>query len=174
MEGMTQREDCMLSIGDNTSALGWMRRSNFRQLDDSDISWKVKQQLGRKLANLVLDSHTVLYKQWLKGQDNVVVDSLSRDNYFLNTNTHTLFLKLTVPQQLPANFKIKPLPKEISSYIISILQQLSDTQQQCSRPKPSELAHGNIGILTSIALELRVSSLKSIASTNRTSSSQGL
>ena len=97
IEGMTQPENCLLSIGNNTSALGWMRRSNFRQSDDTDTSWKVKQQLGRKLANLVLDSDTVLYKQWLKGKDNVVADSLSRDNYFMNANTHSLFLQSTVP-----------------------------------------------------------------------------
>ena len=28
IEGKTQQDDCLLSIGDNTSALGWMRRSN--------------------------------------------------------------------------------------------------------------------------------------------------
>ena len=63
LEGTTNSEDYLLSIGDNTSALGWMRRSNFRMKDESDISWGVKQQLGRKLANLVLDLNTVLYKQ---------------------------------------------------------------------------------------------------------------
>ena len=156
IEGVTQQDDCLLSIGDNTSALGWMIRSNFRQSEDSDTSWMVKQQLGRKLVYLTLDSHTVLYKQWLKGQHNVVVDSLSRDNYYMNANTHTLFLKLTVPQQLPANFRIKTLPKEICSFIILTLQQLPDTQLQCSRQKPSELALGNTGILTSLASELRV------------------
>ena len=113
IEGVTKQRDCLLSIGDNTSVLGWMRRSNFKQIDDLDTSWRVKQQMGGRLANLILDSQRVLYKQWLKGQDNVVADSLSRDNYFMNANTHTLFLKLTVPQQLLVNFKIKPLPREI-------------------------------------------------------------
>ena len=130
--------------------------------------------MGRKLANLVLDSNTVLYKQWLKGQDNVVADSLSRDNYYMNANTHTLFLQLTVPQQLPANFRIKPLPREICSYITSLLQQLPDTQQQSSQPKPSELARGRIGTLTSLASELKAGSLNNIQAINKTSSCQGL
>ncbi len=43
LEGRTKKEDCILDIGDNTSAMGWLRRSNFRQKDDSDISWTVKQ-----------------------------------------------------------------------------------------------------------------------------------
>ena len=169
LEGTTKDEDCLLSIGDNTSALGWMRRSNFRQKEESDVSWKVKQHLGRKLAYLVLDSNTVLYKQWLKGQDNVVADSLSRDNYFLSANTHTRFLQLTVPQQLPSNFVIKPVPKEICCFITSTLQQLPDDQQQSSRPKPSDLARGNIGHLTSIVSELTANSSNTSTYTSRTS-----
>ena len=174
MEGKTKSEDCLLSIGDNTSALGWMRRSNFRKKDESDVSWRVKQQLGRKLAHLVLDSNTVLYKQWLKGQDNVVADSLSRDNYYLSANTHTRFLQLTVPQQLPRNFAIRPVPREICYFITSILQQLPDTQPQSSLQKPSELAHGNIGILTSIASEWTANSSKGSIPMNRTSYYQDL
>ena len=157
VENTTKPEDCLLSIGDNTSALGWMRRSNFRQTEDTDSSWEVKQHLGRHLANLILKSDTLLYKQWLKGKENVVADSLSRDNYYLSNNSHERFLSLTVPQQLPPNFRIRPLPREIYSFIISILQKLPDKQLQLTPPKPSELAHGNIGILTSIALELATS-----------------
>ena len=46
IEGTAKREDCLLAIGDNTSAMGWLRRSNFRQEEESDVSWDVKQQLG--------------------------------------------------------------------------------------------------------------------------------
>ncbi len=174
IEGTTKPEDCLLSIGDNTSALGWMRSSNFRQKDDSDISWRVKQQLGSKLASLVLDADVVLYKQWLKGQDNVVNDSLSGDNYYLNANTLTCFLKLSAPQQLPPNFTIKPVPKEICLFIISILQQFPGTQQQSSQPKPSELAHWNIGLLTSLASGSEANSSRVLASTGKISSCQDL
>ncbi len=47
IENTTKPEDFLLSIGDNTSSLGWMRRSNFRQKDESDKSWEVKQMHGR-------------------------------------------------------------------------------------------------------------------------------
>lgn len=43
IENKVNSEDCILSIGDNTSSLGCMRRSSFRQKDDSDKSWEVKQ-----------------------------------------------------------------------------------------------------------------------------------
>ena len=174
IENTTKSEDCLLSIGDNTSALGWMRRSNFRQTDDTDVSWDVKQQLGRHLANLILDSETVLYKQWLRGQDNAVADSLSRDNYYLSNTSHERFLSLSVPQQLPPNFKIRPLPREIYCFITSMLQKLPGTQLQSSQPKPSDLARGNIGILTSIALDLATSTSTDSTYHKRTSSCQVL
>ena len=151
-----------------------MRRSNFRQTEDTDSSWEMKQYLGRHLANLVLQSDALLYKQWLKGNENVVADSLSRDNYYLSNNCHERFLSLTVPQQLSPNFRIRPLPKEICSFIISTLQKLPDKQLQLTPPKPSELAHGNIGILTSIALELATSTSTDSTCLKDTSSFQAL
>ena len=150
--------------------MGWLMRSNFRQKDDSDISWIVKTQLGRHLAILTLDADITLYKQWLKGSDNQVADSLSRDAYYMNPKTHEIFLRNVVPQQLPPNFKIKPIPKEISCFITSILQQLPETQLQSSTPKPSELALGNIGILSCIASESQTYTWKNLQDTNKTSS----
>ena len=88
IEGVTKEEDCILAMGDNTSAMGWLRRSNFKQKDESDTSWLVKQQLCRYLATITLNADITLYKQWLKGSDNQVADSLSRDAYYLNASTH--------------------------------------------------------------------------------------
>ena len=116
----------------------------------------------------------VLYKQWLNGQDNVVADSLSRDNDHLNSSTHTNFSHLSAPQQLPPNFSIKPVPKEIYSFITSILQQLPGIQLQSSQPKPSKLAHGSIGLLTSLASGLKANSSKVSIFTKKLSSCQGL
>ena len=128
--GVTKKEDCILAMGDDTSAMGWLRRSNFRQKNESDTSWLVKQQLGRHLATITLNADITSYKQWLKGSDNQVADSLSRYAYYLNANTHTKNLQHVIPQQLPPNFRIKPIPREISCFITSILQQLPETQQQ--------------------------------------------
>ena len=157
-------------MGDNTSAMGWLRRSNFRQKDESDTSWLVKQQLGRYLATISLNTDITLYKQWLKGSDNQVADSLSRDAYYLNAHTHKEFLQHVIPQQPPPNFRIKPIPREISCFIISILQQLPETQQQSSIPKPSKLALGNVGTLSYLASELQMSSLMDSQSTTKISS----
>ena len=174
IEGVTKKEDCILAMGDNTSAMGWLRRSNFRQKDESDTSWLVKQQLGRHLATITLNADITLYKQWLKGSDNQVADSLSRDAYYLNANTHKKFLQHVIPHQLPPNFRIKPIPKEISCFITSILQQLPETQQQSSTPKPSEIALGNVGTLSYLASELQMSSSMDSPGINKTSSCPAL
>ena len=91
-EGRVGALDCILAMGDSTTALGWIRRSNFRENDKDDNDWRVKQQVAEKLAELVLESNTLLYKQWFQAADNVVADSLSRDAYYLTPHAHTLFL----------------------------------------------------------------------------------
>ena len=79
-------QDSILAIGDSTSVLGWLRRSNFRETNDGDvessIDWLVKQQVARKLAELVLQAEAVLYGHHLPRRHNVVTDSLSKDSHF--------------------------------------------------------------------------------------------
>ena len=112
IEGRVMREDCILAIGDNTSAMGWLRRSNFRQKDESDTSWSVKQQLGRHLASLTLSSGICLYKQWLQGSHNQVADSLSRDNYYLSPSTHKKNCNLLSPSSFPRISGSNQFPKK--------------------------------------------------------------
>ena len=138
-------------MGDSTTAMGWLRRSNFKQAEESDIEWEIKQNVARKLATLVLDAKQVLFKQWFKGELNVVADSLSRDLYFLSPKTHENFLNIVAPSQLPQNFQIKAVPEEIYSFIISTLEQLPVKEQRLIPRKPSETARGNAGILSWLA-----------------------
>ena len=151
-EGNVKQQDCLLALGDNTTAAGWCRRTNFREKVEGDRDWIVKQQVARQLANLILDSETVLYTQWFKGTWNLVTDSLSRDMHIFSEESHTLFLQKTVHCQLPHNFQIRPLPEKISCFITSMLQQLP-VQKQRSRPqKASDLAHLKLGKHFSTAL----------------------
>jgi hypothetical protein len=152
LEGKVKKHDCLLGLGDSTSAMGWLRRSTFREKIEGDQDWLAKQKVARKLADLVLDSETVLYKQWFRGEDNVVADSLSRDLHYLSPSTHEKFLHLTVSPQLPDNFRILPVPAEISCFIMSTLLLLPVKQRRLLPQKPSDLARGNTGILSYLAL----------------------
>ena len=172
IEGETKAQDCLLGMGDSTAAMGWLRRSNFRAKNEQDIEWLVKQKIARKVATIVLDSETVLYRQWFRGEDNVVADSLSRDCYFLTPRAHEKFLSQTVPNQLPQAFKIRPVPDEISSFVSSMLEQLPVQPLRCLPQKPSDLARSETGVLSSIASTWRSRSTStSSRNSKRTSSS---
>ena len=151
IENKTKPEDCILCMGDNTSAMGWLRRSNFREKDEDDNEWEVKQEVARKMASLVLKSDAVLYTQWFAGKENDAADSLSRDCYYLSNKTHKHFLLSTIPHQLPQNFNIRAVPAEICSFISSTLEQLPVKKLRLVPQKPSELARGNVGILSCLA-----------------------
>ena len=153
LEETSSKEDCILCMGDSTSAMGWLRRSNFRQKDENDCEWKVKQCIARKLASLILNSETMLYRQWFAGELNVVADSLSRDAYYLSEHSHTSFLNSVAPSQLPQNFRLSPVPTEICCFISSMLEQLPVKALRLIPQKPSETALGNAGTLLSLTSE---------------------
>ena len=154
-EGRLKPLDCVLAMGDSTTALGWLRRSNFRGKDEDSQDWRAKQKAARKLGEMILHSNTLLYRQWFRGKENVVADSLSRDLYYLSSATHTRFLHLSAPSQLPDNFQIQPLPDRISSFITSVLQPLPVLKQRSIPQSPSDLALGNTGILSYILSDLK-------------------
>ena len=159
--------DCLLGMGDNTASMGWLRRSNFRENDEHDTEWLAKQKIARKLGELVLQSDATVYRQWFRGIDNDVADSLSRDSYFLSHTTHELFLKKCAPTQVPNNFKIQAVPKEICLFITSTLLLLPVQQHRLKQQKPSELAHLNVGLLSSLASALKNSSSKDLQNTSK-------
>jgi hypothetical protein len=171
LENKVARHDCLLGMGDSTSAMGWLRRSNFKEKDEDDRDWLAKQRVARKLANLILDSQTVVYKQWFRGEDNVVADSLSRDLFFLSPSAHESFLHSTVSPQLPLNFRIRPVPAEICSFISSTLRLLPVKTRRLLPQKPSDLARGNIGKLSCLALDLKNQcSSEALTTSSKTSS----
>ena len=79
-----------------------------------NLKWFAKQKVARQLASLILQSNTVLYRQWFRGADNDVADSLSRDSFFLTHSSHERFLRQTLPHQVPQHFSIQQVPKESS------------------------------------------------------------
>ena len=79
-------------MGDSTTAMGWLHKSNSKEEDEDDAEITAKLLAARHLASLVLDAHVCLYSPWFCGDDNDVSDSLSRD-FHISTKILTLFLK---------------------------------------------------------------------------------
>lgn len=81
-----EAESCLLSQTDSSSALGWLRKSNFANKVDANI----QVLTARKPANLLIHSESNLYRQWFPGDQNSISDSLSRDFHISSANLFVL------------------------------------------------------------------------------------
>ena len=69
------KQDYILALGDNTSAIGWLFKSG--KLDCDSPCYKAVQIIARKLARLVTSSLHCLASQCIKGDKNAASDLLS-------------------------------------------------------------------------------------------------
>ncbi len=141
-------ESCILAIGDNTSAIGWLHNSSHL-----DIEWEACRahlQVAQKIATLLTEHQCCLALQHIKGELNVVADLLSFEGidhgkvhpiaFDRPANDELTSRFLThYPSQVPANFVISQLPTEILSWsIMQVLRvaksYLTDTKRAATSP----------------------------------------
>jgi hypothetical protein len=120
--------DCTLSMTDSTTAEGWMRKSNFAEEGENPIQATARVDAARKYASIFMNAGVKGYSQWFPGKSNNVADALSRD-WHLGNDKLTSLLHSHFPEQMPENFRILPLPSEISSWLTSLLQPLPVSEQ---------------------------------------------
>ena len=125
-------EHCILAIGNNTSAIGWLHNSS--RLDTTWDAQMAHFQVARKIASLLIDFRCCLASQHLKGELNVVADLLSLAGDDSRGKSHPIAAdmpandKLTCrflasyPSQVPEDFVISQLPEEILSWTTQVLQ----------------------------------------------------
>jgi hypothetical protein len=75
IKAASNSSECILALGDNTSAIGWLFQSG--RVGQNSLSYAAIQQVARHLATLILDSDHCLASQHLKGEKNIVADLLS-------------------------------------------------------------------------------------------------
>ena len=145
IEGNLPTLSCVLSGTDSTTAEGWLRKSNFVSHGEKDDDVAVKLATARKLADMLIETNTMLHSQWFQGKRNPEADSLSRDTDLSDADLTKLLL--SSPEcQLPSNFRIAPLPNEIASWIVSHARTLP-VRKQLQRPLPrSTLSRGAAGL----------------------------
>ena len=63
------RSDCALSMTDSTTSAGWLRRSSFHEVTDSDTLVEATTRIGiaRHHASLFLNADVMEYSQWFEG-----------------------------------------------------------------------------------------------------------
>ena len=125
-------EHCILAIGDNTSAIGWLH--NTSRLDTTWDAHNAHLKVARKIASLLTDFQCCLASQHLKGELNVVADLLSFAGGASRGKAHPIAADMpandeltcrflaSYPSQVPANFAISQLPQEILFWTTQVLQ----------------------------------------------------
>jgi hypothetical protein len=93
----------------------------------------VQMTTARQLANIILKHKSCLYSQWLADERNSVSDALSSD-FHLTDESLTKLILSSIPQQAPFGVRIKPLPKEIISWLTNLLQNQPEKEQWSKLP----------------------------------------
>ena len=129
----------ILAFTDSSSALVWMHKASFDPLNTESHD-AVARCLGRKIVS----NKTSLYSQHIKGTENIIADSLSRD-FHKSDQTLTYIFNQILPQQTAALFHIKQLPRNVISWI-SLIAAASTFPTASPKPlRPSSLGTGKGG-----------------------------
>jgi hypothetical protein len=149
--GRINRSECILSLTDSSTSEGWAHKSNF-DVDPIDcevdpIEAEVREEVCRHFALLCIENGIRHLSQWFPGKQNDVSDALSRDRD-RSDEVLTIVLRTFVPEQMPDHFEIVPLPKQIASWLTSLLLKLPVKKQLQERPTTSKLGRGEDGSCT--------------------------
>jgi hypothetical protein len=134
--------DCILSVGDNTSALGWIHKSNFRPEEDKEQTTHLA--LARHITTLLAEIHVTQSGCWLPGKDNGVADTLSRQHDQTNAELTNIIVK-SFPEQVPNGFRIRALTPEVTSWVRYWVQHTHATKESPPEPLQRVKCGGNGG-----------------------------
>jgi hypothetical protein len=137
---------CILALGDNSSGIGWLHKSNFDQENQAG-----HETVARSLSRNLMQSHSVVFPVHIPGKKNIVADFLSRHSSWtdqdLSNHCHTHF-----HSQIPQTFEVKPLPNELVSWIWQMLQLATSSSTASKRAlSRNTTAHGHAGVNSSSA-----------------------
>ena len=144
INGRLKEGDCSLSMTDSSTSEGWAKKTNFKEACEDPIQATVRIEVARGHAMRLMDKSIKDYSQWFAGKLNDLSDSLSRDDDRSDEELTNLYREL-IPSQTPEHFEIVPLPKEISSWLTSLLQRLPVKEQLWGKHTRTKLRCGADG-----------------------------
>ena len=128
----------MLAQSDSTSALGWLRfETIFNPLNP--ISTVLREIIGRKMGELLLNADISLYLQHVVGLRNTIVDYL-KCNVQQSNSQQLLSIFKKYGKDTPQNLRIVELPEEIFFWMLSIWEKLIQMQGLPSAKKTRLMA----------------------------------
>ena len=148
-EGEIQPLDCWFSGTDNTSAEGWLHKTNFTAAGDNRNTHLV---VARHLATTLLDNNFCLFSQWIAGSENTIADCLSRTPPSTHSDkqlTHLIHSTHTHSQLLPQDFKVYPLPNAIDSLVGSWVRLAINEKESPKAPTLASTPTGDSGSASS-------------------------
>ncbi len=131
LAGCLKSQDCVLLMTDSTTAEGWLNKSNFSKLGKSKIQSLVRIEAAQMQATLFMSLGIKNYSQWFKAGSDEVSDALSCNDDWDDKELINIFHAFC-PSQIPSHFRIVPLPRKITSWLIALLQKLP-VSQQCNK-----------------------------------------
>jgi hypothetical protein len=142
-DGLIPPGSMVLAADDSTSACGWMHHASY------GMNKPVHAKVSNKLVNLVVAGRYGLMPEHFEGDINNISDYLSR-RWDLSDDELTSLLIELFPSQIPANFRICPLPNEILSWISEVAPRLLVSSTEKSNPHTkNKIAPGDAGSGTS-------------------------
>jgi len=132
----SKKEECFLSLGDNTSSVGWLHKANMDQNKNLPLFLA-----ARKFAKIMLSSKSCLYSQHIPGVSNGVADALSR-KFDLNDDELTLFILSSHANQVHPFFRIYPVHPDIVSWMTYWLRKCNEVKES---PKTQKINNHEFG-----------------------------
>jgi hypothetical protein len=130
---------CILSLSDSSSTVSWLHKSNH-----DPTSSPCHNEVARWHARNLMQNKAIDYSQHIKGSENHIADSLSRDFHLTEDKLLSLF-KTVCPHLLPPNAQVVQLPPHLISKIASLAQLQPNPRELNWQPKQSTIAHGVTG-----------------------------
>jgi hypothetical protein len=160
----TEPEECILSLADNTSALGWIYRSG--KVTTDFWYFEAMNAIAHKIASVLIDSSHCLASQHLKGDYNDVAALLSFGPERGGKKEHPLAaddplndvltqrFNTFLPQLTPQGFRISPLPSEILSFVTQVLLTAeSSLTRKLNKPMRNETESGAVGSISATPVD---------------------
>jgi hypothetical protein len=121
--GDIEEEGVVLALTDNCSCAAWLHQNNVDEQRNP-----LRAVIAMKIATTCMNRNFVIHPQHVPGKENAAADDLSR-RFDLTDNQLTQAIRSTCYLQAPKNFKIYPVPEDISLWIYSsaVLKQLYNT-----------------------------------------------
>jgi hypothetical protein len=135
--------DCALSMTDSTTTTSkaWLQKTSFIKDGEDPLQATIQIEVARLHASHYLSLGIQEYSQWFPSVENKVADTLSRDDDRFDEGL-TNIRCIHCPSQPPQHFEIVPLPKEITSWLTSLLRQLPMKQLLVKNTREQSLGMG--------------------------------